>query len=267
MTRFCTTLTALLCLATLATAAHATTVCVHTAQELHAALAAAERNGAADVIRLAAGTYEGEFYYTSPEPFGLTLKGGYDATCTTRQGYPENTVLQPDEDTDTGRPLLWLRSIKVFDVPFVIEGLTIQYAYATNHPGAGLLVKTNGGHVTLRQNLLQYNVLSGEGHTGGGLGIEYAGQILLVGNTLRGNSCHGAKLNGGTYILRHNLFVDNDYEALVLAKGVAVTLKYNTFLGNGGHPIVGIDPATARLKGNTIQDPDPAPIPSHCITE
>src|SRR5918996_240061 len=62
----------------------AAVLCVGTAPELASALLAAATNGETDVIQMIQGTFEGQFTYSSSEPHGLSLEGGYVVGCTSR---------------------------------------------------------------------------------------------------------------------------------------------------------------------------------------
>ena len=73
----------------------AATFNVTDASGLQTALTSAQANGASDTIRVAQGTYVGNFTYDPavPENFDLTIEGGWNASFTTRTLEPLNTTL------------------------------------------------------------------------------------------------------------------------------------------------------------------------------
>ena len=70
--------------------------CVPENTDLQSALDEAAGNGQDDVIKIVqsdiiGSNYVGNFIYTSTEPFGLTIEGGYTAGCSSRIVDPANT--------------------------------------------------------------------------------------------------------------------------------------------------------------------------------
>ena len=136
-------------------AAHAATFCVRTAAELAAALLTAESNGADDVIQVVQGTYTGSFVYSSSERLRLTMQGGYTAGCAARVVDPPNTIL---DGAHAGTALALASSVAT---DFVVDGLTLQNGSATYGNGGGLFISSNGGNVTLSNNVVSHNTANG----------------------------------------------------------------------------------------------------------
>lgn len=63
------------------------THCVSTSAQLQDALNVAATNSTPDIIRIRSSVdpYLGNFVYTSTEPYGLTMEGGYNSDCTARE--------------------------------------------------------------------------------------------------------------------------------------------------------------------------------------
>lgn len=237
-------------------AATAATVCVSTAAALASALLTAESNGADDVIQVVQGTYQGSFLYSSTERFSVTMRGGYTAGCAARVVDPPNTVL----DAMRGGTVLVLASSANAD--FVLDGLTLQNGSRPGD-GGGLFLSTNGGNVTLSNNVVSQNTANGNG---GGLFLSMTGGTLRLSNTrLSQNTAAGV---GGAYIysrgtttLTNNTIRDNAvsgaYASLggLFVVGVTVRLHQNTIIGNDGGDHVGgaeVHGVIIDLTDNTI---------------
>ncbi len=74
---------------------------VQNATQLHAALTTSQNNGVDDTIRLAQGTYIGNFVYSSHANGGLTVEGGWTADFSSRKVSAENTVLDGNKTGNT----------------------------------------------------------------------------------------------------------------------------------------------------------------------
>lgn len=137
---------------------------VYHQQVLKSCLAEAGADLKDNVIRVARGTYPGNFSYTSAggEDFDLTLIGGYDpAGGAERSADPALTILNGDTDNDgTGN-------------------------------GVTLVVDTDNGRSTGKVRIESFTVKNGAapaGEKGGGLQARiYQGDLELVGNIISGN--------------------------------------------------------------------------------
>jgi len=182
-------------------------ICVSTATELQNALTTAASNGLDDVIQVLQGTYYGNFIYTSTEPYGVTIEGGFLPGCGSRLVDATNTVL----DGGQGGAVLVLSSPDVA-ADFVVEGLTIQNGDVPSNDGGGLFVATGGGSISLNDTTIQSN--SADGHGGGGVHIENTEIVSITYSTISNNSArHGAGVNIAgacrTINIVNNSFNDN----------------------------------------------------------
>lgn len=162
--------------------------CVSTSSELHNALTTAANNGQDDIIRLVQGTYNGNFIYTSTETYGVTIEGGYTASCSSRVVNPENTVL----DAGGSGPVLVLSSPNVV-ANFDVSGLTLQTGQSTEY-GGGLNIIANSGDVTVVNNIIQNNSAY---MSGGGISVQNAHSVIINKNAVNYNFAQSV---GGIYI-------------------------------------------------------------------
>ena len=163
--------------------------CVRTEQELQDALNEARNNAHDDVIQIVQGTYLGNFVYSSVEPYGLTIEGGYTATCASREVDPENTVLDAQ---NSGRVLELNASGAAADV--IVDGLTMQHGNISTGVGAALRV-TSHGSITIGNNVISNSLT--EEH-GGGLNLYTVGNANIFNNSIHHNKSR--KVGGGAYI-------------------------------------------------------------------
>jgi hypothetical protein len=223
---------------------------------LQTALTSAQANGASDTIRVAQGTYVGNFTYDPAvtENFDLTIEGGWNSSFTTRTLDPLNTTLNGNS---TGRVLTILATngatgnIKVEGFS-IINGRVLSSNY-----GGGLLALTNlPGEVTVNKNILDQNFAQ---MVGGGLLLNL-GFKTLSNNIIRNNTAGdiGQALNsaaGGAYVycansngcsVFNNLIYNNTTNhfdddsgagggILLYAVGGAINFVNNTVTGNSAH--------------------------------
>ena len=237
---------------------HSAMYCVGTPSQLDAVLSVATANGESDTIRLRQGIYTGTFVFDSSEDAGITIVGGFDATCASRTADPGTTII---DGGGSGTPLL-IRIIGEGDVQ--LDGLTIQnggyrglYIKLDNDP-AGTIGSidiencviadnaTKGGIYILAADSpafvpggirLAHNVIRGNVSNEGGAGVSILSQwdarpsdVVLANNVIVGNL--GSSSSGGVYIsaglqtrvfLVNNTIADNHaYTALVNAGGVRI---------------------------------------------
>jgi parallel beta-helix repeat protein/YD repeat-containing protein len=187
--------------------------CVATSSQLQEVFNTAVGNGKNDVIYLAKGTYKvsennnSAFYYNSSEPYGLVLRGGYSADCTTRELDPKNTILD-------GEGLSLVLSLTDYSssafVQIVVEGVTIQNGQS--YQSGGIYVSSNNGDITLESNLIRNN--TGSYYSGGGYAYTGYGALTLSNNIISGNAASyyaGIQVytSGGEIVLTNNIVAGN----------------------------------------------------------
>jgi hypothetical protein len=165
-------------------------MCVATAEELQAALTAAEGNDRNDVIRVVQGIYSGNFFYNSSQGFGIALEGGYTAGCTSRVVNPANTVL----DGNNSGTVLDLYDDNGGDIS--VEGFTIQNGRSNYYGGVFAVSYASGpdapsGDITFTGNTVTGNNAAYD--VGGVFAVSdsdagTAGSVTFTGNTVTGNS-------------------------------------------------------------------------------
>ena len=167
---------------------------VATNEALLSALYDAATNGENDTIRVAKGTYNGSYVYSSTTGNSLTIEGGWNADFSGRDITAANTVL---DGSDTGLRVLGISSTAAADI--TVEGLTLRNGTFTTNAtgGAGLYVTTAGGDIALRRCAVTGNS-SGNSGGGGALLRSNGGSVTLKENTFSGNTTTGS--GGGGYI-------------------------------------------------------------------
>jgi len=229
--------------------------CVSDASGLLTALSTAQSNSADDIIQVVKGTYTGTFSYNSSEGYSITLEGGYESGCGSREVDPANTVL--DGFGSAGRTL-YLNNSDGGNVE--VEGFTIQHGSADSY-GGGVYANsyTNSGisgAVTLANNIVTNNTAAYDGggvfaESGSNLGTS--GTVTLRDNIVTGNTSGS---NGGgvaaesyassgtaaTFILFNNIIAGNHagnngggaFVDSYATTGTSspVTLTNNTITGN-----------------------------------
>ena len=163
-------------------------------------------DGKHNLIRIAQGTYPGNFTYKTDGveaagAYNLTLIGGYAPTpvwSEERSADPSLTILNGDTDNDGigNGNVFTLDTVTNNSAGLVhIEGLTIKNGKAPVDLNGKALVGLNGGGIQARifQGGLELvgNIISGNSaDSGGGVSIESSdtGSVFLTNNVLYGNS-------------------------------------------------------------------------------
>jgi PKD repeat protein len=212
----------------------AATFCVGTAGQLQDALTTAANNEEDDIIRVAQGTYVGNFAYSSSA--ALTIKGGYSFDCASRTVDPTNTVL----DGNGSGPVL---TVHIWD-DFTADGLTVKNGRGTGDEGGGLYVEGwPRGKVSINNCIISNNDSSAYG--GGVCVVRAPPIVILTNNEIAGN--FGYQGGGGVYVdgqegivtLTNNNIVDN--YGYLEGGGVFITSSYSTL-------------NVVTLTNNTISD-------------
>ena len=158
-----------------------------------------------NLIRVARGTYAGNFGYKSEwgEAYDLTLIGGYDpAGIAERSADPALTVLNGDTDSDdigNGIVLAVDTDTGKTGGKVHIESLTVKNGKApAGQYGGGIQARIHQGDMELVGNIISNNSTdSADDNTadgGGGISIESSdsGSIFLTNNVVYGNSAANA---------------------------------------------------------------------------
>ena len=173
-----------------------------------------------NVIRVARGTYAGNFSYVTAwgEAFDLSLVGGYDpAGGAGRTADPALTALTGDTDNDgAGNGVVLLIDTDTSKTPGTVhvESLTFRNGMApAGQNGGGIQARIYQGSLELVGNIFRDNSADG----GGGLSVDSSdsGQILLINNILYTNNAATAAA-----------------ARISTAASGPVTLLNNTFAGN-----------------------------------
>lgn len=241
-----------------ASTAKAKTFCVPTDYDLQAALTEAADNDEDDIIQIVQGTYYGNFIYTSTQPYGVTIEGGYTGGCASRVVDPANTVLDAGGDG----PVLVLSAPNVA-ADFVVDGVTLQNGDVTGSRGGGLVIITSKGNVTLINNIIEGNFAN----DGGGIYIKDAETLFASRNIIINNDSKGGT-GGGLYILScsnvnlvENILKENvggqGGGAYIYATSGTVTMGNNLISGNissshGGGAFIHTG-MTVNLNNNIIE--------------
>jgi DNA-binding beta-propeller fold protein YncE len=203
--------------------------CVATYEELQNALTQAADNGKDDIIHIVQGTYEGNFEYSSLEPYDLTIEGGYYSGCTERVINSANTTL---DGLGTGPVLTFNASDTSAD--FVVDGITLKNGNSISH-GGGLYGESDG-EINLTNNMIVNNTSFRDG----GLGLFSFSHITLRNNTINNNNA--IQDNGGVYINSSNGIVTIDNN----------DISFNDAQSGAGGLNILSPSGTLILKNNTI---------------
>ena len=226
---------------------------VTTPAQLQTALTAARNNGESDTIRVAQGTYVGNFYYSpvAGENFDLTLEGGWSADFSARNIDPGNTIL----DGNRADRVLGVNASAVSaSGSITVESLTIRNGFSGLFDGGGISLKAfPPGTVTLNQNIIEENEAGG---TGGGFLInnddsvtKTGGPIHITNNIIRNNvaaSMKDATSGGGRINALNSLVISNN---LIYGNVVGGN---PSFFGAGGGLYVPVIGGDVRILNNTI---------------
>lgn len=257
---------------------------VTNAAELHAALSNAQNNADDDVIKIARGTYAGNFSYVNDDGFSITVEGGYDTMFCIREVDPNNTILDGE---NSGRVL------NLYDTAgggIMVDGLTVKNGTGTY--GAGINARSDKasgdvGAISLVHNIFTGNNATGDDY-GGGVHIYSkanngtSADITITDNVVTGNTAgwfgggvYAATLsypngNSGEITITNNVFAGNTatvYDSGGMAINSSVdTASYtcgnvhvcnNTFTGNtagryGGGFGLSVDNGIVRVYNNVV---------------
>lgn len=202
----------------LAGPASAAVHCVDTANELRAAIDAAEANGEDDEIRLVGGAYTSStpFHYQSTEAHAIAFVGGYSANCTDAGG--EVSTIDGEQQR---RGLFVLNP----DGDIVVEALTFSRGLSTNNRGGGLFASSESGDIRIDRNAFLANRADDFGgatrvstetgtlrvrgnlafaNSAANIGafelLQIEGEAHVTGNTIVYNSSEGDFMPGGLWI-------------------------------------------------------------------
>ncbi|NVN90740.1 MAG: hypothetical protein HXX11_09045 [Desulfuromonadales bacterium] len=229
-------------------ASHAETTVYHQ-QVLGNCLVDAGSDGKHDLIRVARGTYAGNFTYKSEgieavAAYNLTLIGGYDpAGGVERSADPSLTVLSGDTDNDgvgNSSVLVVDTSTNISSGTVHVESLTFKSGKAEK--GGAVQARIYQGQLELVGNIIRGN----SADSGGGLSLESSdsGSIFLANNIVYGNSAANAAAirivssAAGPVTLLNNTIVENTATAagdgrsiLVKSSAASVDLTNNIVFG------------------------------------
>lgn len=216
-------------------------------------------DGRHNLIRLARGTYAGNFSYTSAwgEAYDLTLTGGYDpAGSGSRLPDPAQTVLTGDTDSDgigNGIVLVVDTDTNKTSGKVHIESITFKNGNApAGQYGGGIQARIYRGDLELAGNIISNNSTDSASDntagSGGGLSLESSdsGQIFLVNNLIYGNSAANAAAGRivtttGPITILNNTMADNAATSdgdgrslLVKSTAAAVDMTNNIIDGVAG---------------------------------
>ena len=232
-------------------ASHAETTVYHQ-QVLGNCLVDAGSDGKHNLIRVARGTYVGNFTYKSEgieavAAYNLTLIGGYDpAGGVERSADPSLTVLSGDTDNDgvgNGSVLVVDTATNISSGTVHIESLTFKNGKAEK--GGAVQARIYKGQLELVGNIISGN----SADNGGGLSLESSdsGLIFLVNNIMYGNSAVNAaavrivSLAAGPVTLLNNTIVDNTATTvgdgrsiLIKSSAATVDMANNIIFGDSG---------------------------------
>ena len=140
------------------TACQAKIYCVGTKNELELALRQAGTNNSANTIRLIQGSYYGNFVYRSAKPNLLTIEGGYFEVCSNRESDRTKTVL----DGEGKGTVLELNTPRVAP-QYILDGLMIQGGKSTEDKPGGIILRSNGGKIIMKNCSVTGGIARGTG--------------------------------------------------------------------------------------------------------
>ena len=258
---------------------------------LQAALDAAEIDGTHSLLKLAEGTYTGNFEYlpAAGRTGDLSIEGGYAADFNSRDVNPTNTVL---DSQGTGQVLRIAMNEHHNSGAINVEGITVQNGNNTVSDGAGLMAFTEyPGTLTINRNIFANNSVRGSGAAFMGLNVanNRGNDVRFTNNIVYGNSSGTATDGGGAVfvnavantLIANNLIHDNvagvsgqlggsGAGLAVVGFGGQVHIANNTIVGNtaysntgdtigygggvllGAHPTLSFSPSDFVLVNNII---------------
>jgi PKD repeat protein len=122
--------------------------CVTNSAEFQQALTLSETNNKFNIIRMKTGIYRissngnQPFTYDSSSDYGLSILGGYDNGCSTRDLNPINTVIDGQNTLMSNTGLLKITNTSDTPSPansITIEGITVKKGYGVNVTGVSIL--------------------------------------------------------------------------------------------------------------------------------
>lgn len=229
--------------------AGATTFNVSSPAQLSAALTKAQSNGRDDSIRIAQGSYLGNFMYSSHEANSLSIQGGWTDNFTRRVVQPENTVL------DGGKAGTVLVISCDREIHLTVEGITIQNGLVENQHGGGLYISNYRNELlppnttAVRDCIVRNNASAntGAGHDGGGIYILASTNVVIARNTVSGNRTFIATDNW--YARGGGIFVDTTKQL-----DISNNLIYGNQALNGGGVWVDTDYEQVSIRSNIIRN-------------
>jgi len=184
---------------------------VSTASEFQSALREAAINAGDDTIILSAGTYVGEFSYSSTENFSLTIKSedGLDAGQVVLDGLGMFPVL----DLDSGniqsdyylKNITFQRTTITYGVSIITNGdVFLDSCVFTSNMKGFLCIKTQG-NVKVQHTLITDNTTIG-------ILIEDSNEVTFKYNNINGNGVQGPSNNDFLYLDSINtlIFMNNN---------------------------------------------------------
>ena len=239
------------------------TIPVTNTTELLDALYTAANNSEDDTIRIAQGTYTGEFVHSATTADNLVIEGGWNANFSGRNILASNTIL------DGGGVKRVLGIVGSGNV--TVEGVTLRNGTCVSGTGGGgLYVNTPGGDVIVRSCNINNNI-SGSAGGGGMLILSAGGDVTLTGNLVasnNGSTGGGASIQAGTGRVT---LVDNDFSgnsatgsggAVYIATAGLVEITTNSIVdnvttgGSGGIVVNGANTITGgsvTVSGNDFR--------------
>ncbi|MBI4832959.1 MAG: hypothetical protein HY801_15680, partial [Candidatus Lindowbacteria bacterium] len=221
---------------------------VNTSAQLQSALTAAQSNSKNDVIKLAQGIYgisgnnNQRFLYSSSEPWGLAIKGGYASGFSERQVDPANTILDGEgiyqgPAYGAGVLRIYHGSTAVYR-KIVVEGVTIRNGRASSY--GGVYAYTMNGDLTFTNNIIKGNSTTQYSKCGV-TALTNAGSVVLTNNIVSDNT--SAYYYGGVY-------AQADYGTIKLTNN---TITGNSASGRGGLGLwLSNNTVSANLYNNII---------------
>lgn len=215
---------------------------VSTSLELQNALTEAEENREDDIIKIAQGTYSGNFSFWSTRGDSITLLGGYTADFSARVVNPSNTILDGG-GIDTVTSIA--NTTNGGNVH--IEGLTIRNGHYSGDRSrsGGLEVSSwsetdSAGYIKIIKNIITGNTSNKNG--GGAFvyndsGPSYQqGDVIFENNIIKGNTAgfHGGGIYvyyvedtgpAGNIIFKDNIVMDNN-ATNYSAGGIMIHISY-----------------------------------------
>ncbi len=227
---------------------------------LQAALDAAEIDGTHSLLKLAEGTYNGNFEYlpAAGRSGDLHVEGGYAADFNSRNVDPTNTVLDAQ---GAGQVLRIVMNANHNSGAIGVEGITVQNGNSTSSNVAGVMAFTEyPGTININRNIFANNLTRGSGAAFMGLNAATgkANDITFTNNIVNGNT-NGASVDGGgavyinaaaSTLIANNLIYDNvagvsgqlgGYGAgmIVVGFGGHVHMANNTIVNNTAYSNAG----------------------------